>query len=267
MSILVVTGTDTGVGKTVTTAALASCARQAAIDVAVCKPVQTGTTSGDDDLREIRRLSRVERVVGSWRFPEALAPAAAAQLSRLPLPGRVELDGFVRAVDSTGQLTLVEGAGGLLVELGSDGVTLRDLAVDLHAEVLVVAAAGLGTLNHTALTMEALAAQDVSCAGLVIGAWPDQPGIVETSNRDALARMAPLRAVLPAGCGRVDPGGLRRAEPARLRCRVGVRVGRLTWSTRSNCCSTPIPSRRSGACGRSSLRRVCVPSSRRIAPT
>ena len=201
MSILVVTGTDTGVGKTVTTAALASCARQAGSDVAVCKPVQTGTTSGDDDLREIRRLSGVKALVGSWRFPEALAPVAAAERARLPLPSRVELDVFVRAVDRARQLTLVEGAGGLLVELGSDGVTLRDLAVDLHAEVLVVVSARLGTLNHTALTLEAIATQGLSCAGLVIGAWPDEPGPAETWNRDALARMAPLRAVLPAGAG------------------------------------------------------------------
>ena len=96
---------------------------------------------------------------------------------------------------------LVEGAGGLLVELGEDGVTLRDVAMDLAAPVLVVVAAGLGTLNHTALTLEALASQDIPCAGLVIGAWPAEPGPAETSNWDALAELAPLRAALPAGAG------------------------------------------------------------------
>jgi dethiobiotin synthetase len=65
--------------------------------------------------------------------------------------------------------------------------------------VLVVVSAGLGTLNHTALTLEALAAQRIPCAGLMIGAWPADPGPVELTNREALARMAPLRAVLPAG--------------------------------------------------------------------
>ena len=64
--------------------------------------------------------------------------------------------------------------------------------------------AQLGTLNHTALTLEALAAQDVSCAGLVIGSWPRQPGLVETSNRSALDRLAPVRAALPAGAGSMD---------------------------------------------------------------
>lgn len=59
--------------------------------------------------------------------------------------------------------------------------------------------AGLGTLNHTALTLESLAARGVSCAGLVIGSWPRQPGLVEESNRSALSRLAPVRATLPAG--------------------------------------------------------------------
>jgi dethiobiotin synthetase len=108
---------------------------------------------------------------------------------------------LVRAVDRPGQLTLVEGAGGLLVEIGEAGMTLRDLAADLGAAALVVVTAELGTLNHTALTVESLAAQGISCAGLVIGNWPLRPGVVETSNRSALARMAPLRAALSAGAG------------------------------------------------------------------
>ena len=103
-------------------------------------------------------------------------------------------------------MTLVEGAGGLLVELAEEGVTLRDLAADLGAAVLVVATAELGTLNHTALTVESLASQGISCAGLVIGTWPAQPGVVETSNRSALARLAPLRAALPAGAGWMEAG-------------------------------------------------------------
>lgn len=193
------TGTDTGVGKTVTTAALASAARQAGLDVAVSKPVQTGTIDGDDDLGEVRRLSGVTALHGGWRYPEALAPVAAAYRADMVLPTRAELVASVRVADEPGRLTLVEGAGGLLVELGADGVTLRDLAIDLGAPVLLVVSPGLGTLNHTALTLESLAAQDVPCAGLVIGAWPRDPGVAEQGNRDALAELAPVRAVLPAG--------------------------------------------------------------------
>lgn len=193
------TGTDTGVGKTVTTAALACAARQAGLDVAVSKPVQTGTIDGDDDLGEVRRLSGVTALHGGWRYPEALAPVAAAYRADMVLPTRAELVASLRVADEPGRLTLVEGAGGLLVELGADGVTLRDLAIDLGAPVLLVVSPGLGTLNHTALTLESLAAHDIPCAGLVIGAWPRDPGVAEQGNRDALAELAPVRAVLPAG--------------------------------------------------------------------
>lgn len=201
MTVLVITGTGTGVGKTITTAALASAARHAGVDVAVCKPVQTGTDVGDDDLAEVKRLSGVSKVLGLARYPQPLAPLAAAEQAGKPLPTRRNMLKLIRAVDRPGQLTLVEGAGGLLVEIAADGTTLRDLAADLGAAALVVATAELGTLNHTALTVESLAAQRISCSGLVIGNWPRQPGVVETSNRSALVRLAPLRAALPAGAG------------------------------------------------------------------
>jgi dethiobiotin synthetase len=206
MTVLIVTGTGTGVGKTVTTAALASAARQAGIDVTVCKPVQTGTGVGNDDLAEVTRLSGLTKVVGLARYPKPLAPLAAAELDGMSLPAFDNLLRLVRGLDRAGQLTLVEGAGGLLVELAEAGATLRDLAVDLQAAVLVVATAELGTLNHTALTVESLAASGLFCAGLVIGSWPMRPGVVETSNRSALARLAPLRAALPAGAASMDAG-------------------------------------------------------------
>lgn len=201
MTVLVVTGTGTGVGKTVATAALAFHARRAGIDVAVCKPVQTGTADGDDDLAEVGRLSGVSELAGGARYPQPLAPVAAAADAGAALPTRAELLTLIRGVDRPGRLTLVEGAGGLLVELAADGVTLADLAGELGAPVLVVVNAELGTLNHTALTLEALAGRGIGCAGLVIGSWPEHPGAAEVSNREALARLAPIRAVLPAGVG------------------------------------------------------------------
>lgn len=201
MTVLVVTGTGTGVGKTVVTAALACHAGQAGIDVVVCKPVQTGVDAGDDDLAEVSRLAGVTELVGLARYPRPMAPVAAAEHAGMRLPTRDEVLRLVRSADHRGRLTLVEGAGGLLVELADARVTLRDLAVDLGAAALVVAAAGLGTLNHTALTLEALDSRGVPCAGLVVGNWPMQPGEVELFNRSALAELAPLRAVLPAGAG------------------------------------------------------------------
>lgn len=208
MSVVVITGTGTGVGKTIATAALAGCARAAGLEVAVCKPVQSGsgpTGQGDDDLAEVGRLSGVSHLVSVARYPDPLAPAAAAEAVGRPLPPAGEILAAIRAADRAGRLTLVEGAGGLLVEIAASGVTLRDLATELDAPVLVVCEAGLGTLNHTALTLEALERRDLSCAGLVIGAWPASPGAAEDYNRGALARLAPVRAVLPAGSGALSP--------------------------------------------------------------
>lgn len=213
MTVLLVTGTDTGVGKTVATAALAAAARQVGLDVAVCKPVQTGIADGDDDLAEIGRLTSITELFAGARYPAPLAPVAAAEQAAMALPTRAELLRMIRCVDRPGRLTLVEGAGGLLVELGAGGVTLRDLASELNASVLVVVGAELGTLNHTALTLESLAGQGIACAGLVIGSWPTSPSSAATGNRHTLAAQAPLRAVLPAGSA-----ALGAAEFATLSC-------------------------------------------------
>ena len=217
MGVVVVTGTGTGVGKTIATAALACRARSAGIGVAVCKPVQTGfgdSGDGDDDLAEIGRLAGVSELVWLARYPEPLAPAAAAERAGRPLPSAGEILGAVRAADRPGRPTRVEGAGGPLVAIGAAGVTLRDLAVDLDAPVVVVCEAGLGTLNHTALTLECLDHQGITCAGLVIGAWPRQPGAAEVYNRGALARLAPVRAVLPAGAAALSPAAFAAMSDA-----------------------------------------------------
>ena len=99
----------------------------------------------------------------------------------------------------------MEGAGGLLVRYDPAGSTIADLAAMLDAPVLIVAAAGLGTLNHTALTLEALAARKLRCAGVVIGSWPAGPGLAERSNLSDLATLAgqPLAGRLPEGSGRL----------------------------------------------------------------
>jgi dethiobiotin synthetase len=103
-------------------------------------------------------------------------------------------------------LVLVEGAGGLLVRLDDDGDTLADAAAALGAPVLVVAEAGLGTLNATALTCEALRARGLECAGVVIGAWPEAPDLAARCNLADLPAYAgaPLLGRLPAGANALD---------------------------------------------------------------
>ena len=232
MTVLVITGTGTGVGKTITTAALTAAARQAGVDVAVCKPVQTGTDTGDDDLAEVTRLTGLTKVVGLARYPQPLAPLAAAEQAGKPLPTRRNMLKLIRAVDRPGQLTLVEGAGGLLVEIAEAGMTLRDLAADLGAAALVVATAELGTLNHTALTVESLAAHrhflcrigDRQLAAAAGGGGDLQP--VRAGAPGAAARRAARRR-------RIDEiRRVHRDERARIRPGLGNQSGRLMVGAR-----------------------------------
>ncbi|MFI6499390.1 dethiobiotin synthase [Nonomuraea typhae] len=200
MSVVVVTGTDTGVGKTVVTAAVAALARRRGAAVAVVKPAQTGVRPGEaGDLDEVIRLSGVTDTFEFARYPDPLSPAAAARASGRPPVSPAEAAARIGELAGSHQLVLVEGAGGLLVRFDEDGTTLADLARLLTAQVLVVARAGLGTLNHTALTLEALAHRGLDLAGLVIGSWPDEPGQAERMNVADLEMLAarPLAGVLP----------------------------------------------------------------------
>lgn len=193
--ITVVTGTSTGVGKTVATAAFAAVAGDA---VVVVKPVQTGGADGDSDAREVTRLTGVEAL--EWTtLDEPLAPDTAARRQGVEIPSVASYVSRIAAL--TEDTVIVEGAGGLLVRLDGAGGTLLDLASQLEAEVVVVVAAGLGTLNHTELTLGALRAAGVTVRGLVIGAWPAEPGLAERCNLDDLQRVAPLLAVIPDGAG------------------------------------------------------------------
>jgi dethiobiotin synthase len=209
--IVLVTGTSTGIGKTVATAALAATTPGAL----VVKPVQTGAADGDSDAREVHRLTGAE--VQEWTtLDEPLAPDTAARRQGVEPPTVAAYAERLLALPAA--TVIVEGAGGLLVRLDTEGGTLLDLADQLVAggaevEVVVVVAAGLGTLNHTELTMDALQRRGLAVRGLVVGAWPDSPGLAERCNLDDLQRVAPLLAVLPAGAGRLDRDDFVAAAP------------------------------------------------------
>jgi len=219
VSVLVVTGTGTGVGKTVVTAAVAALARDRGSRVAVVKPGQTGVLPSEPgDLDVVRRLSLVDDLHEHARFPDPLAPAAAARARRLaPLDVASSID-RVRALASDRDLVVVEGAGGLLVRYDDDGATIADWARALDAEVLVVVHPSLGTLNHTALTLEALAHRGLRLAGVVIGAWPAEPDLASRCNLRDLETLAarPLSGALEDGAGTLDPTGFLLAARAGL---------------------------------------------------
>jgi dethiobiotin synthetase len=204
MSVLVITGTGTDVGKTVVTAAVAALARARGGGVAVVKPAQTGVAPGDlGDVDLVRDLTGVTDVHELARYPDPLAPATAARLSGLPPLDLADVAERVRALAATRALVLVEGAGGLLVRYNDGGATLADLARLLRAPVLVVARAALGTLSDTALTLEALAHRGLSPAGVVIGSWPERPGLAERTNLADLTAVTSrlLAGAIPAGAG------------------------------------------------------------------
>ena len=230
--VLVVSGTGTGVGKTVLTAAIAALAIARGDRVAVVKPAQTGTAAGEiPDTEAVRRLTGIADTHELATFPDPLSPEAAARVAGLaPLDLRAAAD-YVAELAESRDLVLVEGAGGLLVRYDPDGGTIADLAAALDAPVAVVAAAGLGTLNHTALTLEALAARKLAPAGVVIGSWPRQPGIAELANLTDLQAVAggPLAGVMPEGAGGLDRAGFLAAAAAGLaECLGGTRARSLT---------------------------------------
>lgn len=214
MRVIVVTGTDTGVGKTIVTAALATLADGR---VAVVKPAQTGD---DDDLAVIRRLSGVTDTHQLAHFPDPLAPATAARRAgRAPVTPAAVAE-HVRGLDA--DLVLIEGAGGLLVRFDDDGGTLADVAALLDAPVVVVARAGLGTLNHTALTVEALRARGLECAGVVIGSWPSEPDLAARCNLEDLGAIARVLGRIPEGAGSLSRAEFRAVVDANMEAQIPV---------------------------------------------
>ncbi|MFJ8864812.1 dethiobiotin synthase [Streptomyces sp. NPDC102473] len=207
MTILVVTGTGTEIGKTIVTAAVAAAAR--GLRVAVLKPAQTGVAPGEPgDAAEVSRLAGAHvTAVELARFPEPLAPGTAARRAGLAPVRPYEIADAAQKLATEHDLVLVEGAGGLLVRYDEEGATLADAARLMAAPVVVVAPAGLGTLNATALTTEALRTRGLACPGVVIGSMPAEPDLASRCNVDDLpvAAGVPLLGAVPAGAGALAP--------------------------------------------------------------
>lgn len=223
MAVLVITGTGTEVGKTVTTAAVAAAALAAGRSVAVLKAAQTGVRPDErGDADEVARLAGDVTAAEVARFPEPLAPGTAARRAGLPPVAPREVAEAAAKLATEHDLVLVEGAGGLLVRFDEAGGTLADVAELLSAPVLVVASAGLGTLNTTELTARELRSRRLDLLGVVIGSWPDSPDLASRCNVADLPEVsgAPLLGALPAGAGALPPPAFRAAAPAWLAPRL-----------------------------------------------
>lgn len=224
-----ITGTDTGVGKTMTTAILACTLRQQGWRVGVMKPAETGCEERDGclvgaDASFLQALSGCEapvEIVNPYRFREPVAPAVAAEREG----GAIDLQHIAACYAQLAaeyDLVLVEGAGGLLVPLTEDKNYL-DLCALLDIPLIVVARNVLGTINHTALTIT-VAAQRCRVLGIVLNTLePQHSDSSQASNIDSLRRWgrAPLLGVTP----------YTREQTAKVLARLGTGIDVATMLT------------------------------------
>jgi len=204
---LFVTGTDTGVGKTMVTAALARYATRCGLRTAIMKPCETGVLEpgrpGADAelLRWAACCTDDDRLIAPYRFPAPLSPAQAAEQDGTSIdPGVI-----VEACSELGRekdILLVEGAGGLMVPIRG-GYLMADLVRQLRMPLLVVSRPALGTINHTLLTIYAAHCMELPVAGFFINRMPGEPDLAEREAPHMLASLASadLLGVFPEVAG------------------------------------------------------------------
>ena len=229
-----ITGTDTGVGKTHVTALLLAELRRRGLSAAGFKPIACGA-GGRADARTYRTLMRKEvalDVINPVYLRHPLAPSVAAKLEKKPVDLRKIYSTYCRLTSDFSPV-LVEGAGGLLVPIlarcprksvarnsvpypapvghaiacrsaGSQPYFVADLARQLNLPLIIVARLGLGTLNHTLLTVRQAQAMKLKVAGVILNATTGQRGLAERTNITAIAELTgvPLLGVVPYGRAR-----------------------------------------------------------------
>jgi dethiobiotin synthetase len=191
---LFVTGTDTGVGKTVVAAAVCASLAARGERVAAFKPVVTGIDDDPGDwprdhdlLASVANAGQSPEDVAPLRFGPPVSPHLAAEQAGTT----IEPHALVRAAQAAGEradVIVCEGVGGLMVPL-TTGYLIRDLALDLRLPLLIAARPGLGTISHSLLTVEAARAAGLEVAAVVLTPWPEEPTPMELSNRTTIERI------------------------------------------------------------------------------
>jgi dethiobiotin synthetase len=192
-----VTGTDTGVGKSVVAAAIVAWLREQGWPVRAVKPLITGLDEEPDPewppdhelLARVSGQTPAETILHGFGPP--VSPHLAAELAGARLPSAPALAAEIRSGTPDGSLLIVEGVGGLLVPIGPEG-SVRDLAVALGLPLIVAARPGLGTINHTLLTLEGAAVAGLRVAGIVMTPWPRDPDEMLRSNRETIERLTEI---------------------------------------------------------------------------
>lgn len=189
-----ITGTDTGVGKTVLAAAIVAALRARGVAVAAFKPLITGLDDPPDPdwppdhvlLARVAGTAPADVILAGYGPP--VSPHLAAELAGVVGPDPAALAARILAATPPGATLIVEGVGGLLVPLGPAG-DVRDLAIALGLPLVIAARPSLGTINHTLLTLEAARAGALTVAGVVLTPWPEPPDVIAQSNRETIARL------------------------------------------------------------------------------
>ena len=197
-----ITGTDTGVGKTLVTTALALCLKQRGISVGVMKPIETGYggdgASGSDAARLYAAAGMTDPVecMSPYRFPDPLAPLDAARRAGIPIETR-KIRAAFRTLAARHEFMLVEGAGGVLVPI-AEKAEMRDLIVEMGLPVIVVGRTAIGGVNHVLLTVEALARRRIAVAGIILNRTKDAtPGTVDGMQEASTLALLRERAGVP----------------------------------------------------------------------
>lgn len=203
-----VAGTDTGVGKTVVTAGLTAWFREAGIDARAIKPAQTGAPQDDDAAVVAAAAESEDASTCLRRLGPALAPHVAAEREDVDLSYDAILQETRDAIGAV-EFGIVEGIGGLRVPLAGEAEVL-DLAADLGLPAIVVARSGLGTLNHTTLTVDALRDRGLEVPLVVLNEYEGE-GVAERTNPQELRRMCDVPV---ATLGPIDTGDPAAIGPA-----------------------------------------------------
>ena len=186
---LFVTGTDTGVGKTVVAASIVATLRARGENARAFKPVVTGTDEPDPDWpADHELLAAAAGMTPGDVTPITFGPPVSPHLAAKLAGTNIEPAELVAHARALGEPLIAEGVGGLLVPL-TTGYSVRDLAVDLALPVVIAARPGLGTISHTLLTIEAAHAVGLEVHCIVLTPWPDEPSAIERSNRETIEQL------------------------------------------------------------------------------